>query len=205
VRYVKVFRIDEMIRRRISSRAFANTIIAVGNLMLRFHCLSTHGVRDEVFQHVGVFGEEFTSFDARTAGFYSVQGSRTAEYLNWRYLQQPVHRYCVIVAKIGGELLGYAILRVDTTDWTLVDLHTAEEATTTPRLLWSLNGLAKASNVERINASIMGDAPLGFHLRRAGFYPRESVPVVTGIEQLRSTSRRPAAEGWFLMQGDRES
>jgi hypothetical protein len=205
VRYVKVIRMDEKVHNYISCKPLADGISAVGNVILRLGRSSRRGACNETSLYDGVFREEFTSLDARTACLHPIRGRRSAEYLNWRYLQDPFHQYRVAVARRGAELLGYAVLRIDGKDWILADLHAVEEATTVPRILAFLDSLAQTSDVSRIIAPIIEGSPLSSHLRRAGFYPREGVPVVACFGDSQSALQDLAPKSWFLMYGDRES
>jgi hypothetical protein len=38
---------------------------------------------------------------------------RTAQYLNWRYIDHPVWQYCCVEARHGGQLRGVAVYRVE--------------------------------------------------------------------------------------------
>jgi hypothetical protein len=201
VRFVKLLRVDEKVAKYIPGKSFARGISKVGNLMLRFqpatYCRS-HGI--EVSVHEGSFGEEFTELDSCTSNLHTIRGLRTAEYLNWRYRQNPFNQYRVAVAKRGTQLWGYAVAEMNGTNWILTDLHAIEEEKTIPCLLAYLGDLTAAFNVSSISIPIMEQAELVHHLQRAGFYPRESLPIVACVADVEG---RP--KNWFLMHGDRES
>ena len=69
--------------------------------------------------HEGVFDREFTELDNDPNTQRFARGSRTAEYLNWRYKQNPLTDYKVITARHEGKLLGYLVFHTDSTEATL--------------------------------------------------------------------------------------
>jgi hypothetical protein len=206
VRYVKLNRIDTTIRHYIPQQALASSISLAGNFMLRLQSLA-HRVPSsiEVSVHDAPFGPEFTAFDSVTAAFYPMRASRSAEYLNWRYMQNPLRRYQVIVARCGCELLGYAILEITGTDGVLADLQSSDDDATVAALLTYLDKLGRRFNLERLHAPIMQDSPLVPHLKRAGFRARESFPVVGRTVDFETSTAVLSGNRWCLMHGDRES
>src|SRR4029077_4421533 len=124
VRYVKLFRMDKVVERYIPVRSLARGMSRIANLALNFQHARYFPPPDvQVTQHEGVFGEEFSDLDRNTRDLHTIRGLRTAEYLNWRYRQNPFNRYRVIVARRGAQLLGYAVLEMAERNWILTDLH----------------------------------------------------------------------------------
>jgi hypothetical protein len=155
--------------------------------------------------HEEKFDSEFTALDAELADSETWRGLRTAEYLNWRYLQNPLNQYRVIVARRGRRLLGYAVLEVGIGNWILADLHAVEPDTTVPALLACVDELAEAFHVESVSAIITETASSAHRLRRSGFFPREGHPLVANMGARESKPDTRSAEGWDLMHGDRDS
>jgi hypothetical protein len=206
VRHVRLIRMDAKVQSYITNRPLARAVSGIGNLALRLRRVRRSSACNvEVTLHEDVFGEEFTEFDSVSANLPRIRGLRTAEYLNWRYLRNPLHRYRVVVAKRGRELLGYAVVEIDGSEFTVTDLQALEESATVPAILASIDHLARKANVDRVTASIMEGASLAAYLRRAGFYPRESVPVVACIGTSQPPFLGQDPYHWFFMQGDRES
>ena len=61
-------------------------------------------------QEVGAFDARFDALWAGAAGGFPIAVVRDAAYLTWRYLQNPLVDYRVLVAERGGVLAGYAVL-----------------------------------------------------------------------------------------------
>lgn len=207
VRYVKIFRVDRIVERFIPTISVAGGISRIGNRILkcqRAMYRRSRGVK--VSEHEGSFREEFSALDRATANHHTIRGLRTAEYLNWRYRRNPFNQYRVIAARRGGQLLGYAVLEMTGNHWILTDIDAIEEASTIPSLLVSLDHFAEtSSDVHSISIPIMERAPLVQYLRRAGFYPREGIPIVARVGGIQTQPSTPHGQNWFLMHGDRES
>src|SRR5262249_39313417 len=154
-------------------------ISILGNLALRFNCLPrfSSGALD-IRVHETAFGEEFTSLDSRTVGMYSIRGFRTAEFLNWRYLKNPLSRYCVVSANRESTLVGYGVVEVNETDWILTDLRAIEETKIVSGILAYIAQMLRMAGADRISAAVMEGSSLASLLRRAGFHARERRPVV---------------------------
>jgi Acetyltransferase (GNAT) domain len=204
IRYVKLNRIDSKVRSYIPQESIARAVSAVGNLALRLQATARcAGTRVDVAVHDSQFDDEFSVLDQRTSRIYPIRGLRTAEYLNWRYRQHPLHEYRVVVARDGRELLGYAVVETNVADCVIADLQAASEPAI-PVILTYIQSLIRDLDVERLHAPVMEESPLVPFLRRAGFHARESTPVVAGTTAGQSTTAL-GGNGWCLMHGDRES
>ena len=88
----------------------------------------------------------------------------------------------------------------------IADVRTIDPENTIPGLLACAEGCLRQMGVGHINAHLLEHCSLGPYLRRAGFYPRERVPVVAYTkDETRSLSGIHDSKTWFLLAGDRES
>jgi hypothetical protein len=203
VRYVKLLRLDSKIRHLVPPSVLAGSLATVGNLALRL------GTRRPVVRgeytaaiHEGRFDEEFTKLGLGPAGSDTTHVLRSPEYLNWRYLHNPLRRYRTIVVRRGAELVGYAIVAIDGMEWRVDDLF-AGEGTAAAAILGRVEDLAREEKVEKLTALMLEHSRFRSYLTEAGFYPREGRPVI--VYSGDAGSGAIAAHGWFLMDGDRES
>src|SRR5262249_19342970 len=105
-----------------------------------------------------------------------------------------------------GQLLGYSVVEMTERHWILSDIDAIEEASTIPSMLAYLDHFAETSvDVDSISIPVMERAPLVQYLRRAGFYPREVIPIVARVGGMQAPPSHPNGQNWFLMHGDRES
>ena len=121
-RYAIRFRSDEYIGTRLGKGAWTKPVIAAANLLLRLRTRKG-GVRNvEIQRYSGRFGDEFSHLDKIVYAPGSIRLSRAAGVLNWRYTQDPIcstsssndmaGKYQILVARRGGELLGFAVFLV---------------------------------------------------------------------------------------------
>jgi hypothetical protein len=59
------------------------------------------------------FDDDYSMFWDRVKPYYSFIVSRDVDYMNWRYCDPRAGRYIVKIAKIGEQMLGYIILRIN--------------------------------------------------------------------------------------------
>lgn len=121
-RYAIRFRSDEYFSERLGQGVWTKPVVAGTNLLLRLQTKKRRARNTEVQKHIGRFGGEFTHLDEIVSTPGSIRSSRTADVLNWRYVDDPIsgtasaddlaQKYQVIVARRGGELLGFAVFLI---------------------------------------------------------------------------------------------
>ncbi len=207
VRYVKLLKTDEAIMKFVRHRGLANPLIQIGNWTLALRNMSQSMPDGITFSlHEEECGEEFDSIDSYSTSRHSVRGVRNARYLNWRYLRNPLRQYRLITARRGPELLGYAVVEVDGPYSLIADLRTIDPENTIPGLLAYTERLLREMGARNISTHVLENCCLVPYLRRAGFYPRESAPVVAfGRDETLSLPGIHDPGNWFLVAGDRES
>lgn len=197
MRYAKLIRLDEKVRSRVPYPVLATGISTVGNLALRLQARRA-AVSAEVAigVHDARFGDEFTRLNTEAAALAPVYASRSAEYLNWRYRDNPMRQYLTVTARRKGELTGYAVVAVDGSEWRIGDLIGFADDSASAGILAHLEDLARRGGAEKLTALAMEQSAAGAALKRGGFSPREGHPVIVSAG---------SADHWFLMDGDRES
>lgn len=65
---------------------------------------------DDQIRQTEAVDARFDKLWAEVASHYSIAVERSASYLNWRYIQNPLIRYTILTAEIKGNLHGYIIL-----------------------------------------------------------------------------------------------
>ena len=61
-------------------------------------------------REVGAFNDEFDALWARTTGDFPISVLRDRAYLTWRYLENPVAEYVILIAERARGMAGYAVL-----------------------------------------------------------------------------------------------
>ena len=204
VRHARRLRTDRQIARRLGRGPHALVLAAAANTVLRATRRRPRPPRGvELASFTGAFGEEFTALDRRLAPS-GIASRRSAEDLNWRYRADPLHRYDVITARRGGELVGVAVFTAARGDAEIVDLFGDLDGLVVP-LLDAVAERASASGADAlqlITAEV--DAALGPRLGSAGFRPRSSGPSVVAHAPAGSGAAALFArpDTWLLRQAD---
>lgn len=204
-RFAKPLRIDQRIRTRLVPAFLSGILSWAGNRLLALRdagrCGAVAGLSVGVAS--GPSGEEFTALADRLGSRHGFCVRRSAEYLNWRFLEAPHRRYRLLTARRAGLLCGYAITeRVAEVGW-IVDLFATDDGAVPRALTAAAVTLFRAEGIATATASIFETHPWVTHLAGLGFRPREACPLVLGPD-----APRPAdvqARPWLVVQGDRES
>jgi hypothetical protein len=198
VRMARPLRADRQIAKRVKSETVARGLSAAGNLLLELRDWKLKEAAGWTVElHNGKIGEEFSELANRVAEAGETFVHRSAEFLNWRYLEHPYRKFEILTARHDGQLRGYLVFDQIVDEATIADLFGLDE----PELWQSLLARAVALNRERgaaiINAPALASHPRAAQLEALGFSPREAQPLVT-IGAAPSTRL-------FIMDGDRES
>ncbi len=130
---------------------------------------------------------------------------RSAEYLNWRFLQHPQRRYHFLTARKNGRLCGYLIYHWAGEDATVVDLFSEEEQVSKALLVETI-AITRSYGVNTLSTPFLESHSSREILEDCGFQPRESSPVV--VLTLPWDANFPGGQlidHWYLTHGDRES
>ncbi len=200
-RHVRVVRVDRWVRRWVPWPPLARPVSWLGNAMLGL--LPRRGRRSktcEIGVHSGGFGEEFSWLDRSVTATGWVRNVRSAEVLNWRYRDDPLHRYVALTARAGGELLAYAVLRAAASQMEVVDLFGRNDRRTLVELLDAATALARRQGAETLTALLGEETGLQGALRQARFRYRSLGAHVVAYARP-GTSEASSLENnrwWFL-------
>jgi hypothetical protein len=153
--------------------------------------------------HPGRCGEEFTALARRESPQQGLCVWRSAEYLNWRYCDNPIQPHDLVTARCEGQLVAYAAITRDAETPTVVDLFGETEPVR--GLVGSTIALLRRRGALGVNAWLRDSHPWAALLRALGFQPREAAPVIVGISPGSSWARTLDDAGWFLTYGDRDT
>jgi hypothetical protein len=206
IRFAKLLRADRQIQKRIPNRAAGRTLSVAANAALRMRDIrlgrsSSWAIAEET----GPCGEEFTLAFRQWAPRVGTCPDRSADYLNWRFLQHPQRRYQILTARKDGRLCGYLIYHWAGEDATVVDLL-AEEDQVIKALLVETIAVMRRCGILTLSAPFLQSHAGREILENCGFQPRESAPVVTlALPWTANHQVGPGADCWYLTHGDRES
>jgi hypothetical protein len=207
LRLVKHLRVDRKVAEFVHNPVLARSLNAVGNTFLALRQISTRSSRDVTLSlHEGACGAEFSALVRAVGSRDGVYIQRSAAYLNWRYVANPLDRYELLTARRAGALWAYAVFSHTGDKATLVDLYGHEDVTVLSCLVDGLVALLWQRGVVTVIAPMLEHHPWVGLLQRLGFRAREARPmVVCAAPDSRVKRNAVAHRNWSLMQGDRDS
>lgn len=201
-RMVKLLRSDEKVAQKVKAKRVAKILSGAANAALTITSGSLKlrsGASVELQR--GRCGEEFSELARDVGNKLGTCVERSAEYLNWRYLDHPQQKFEILAARHGGRLVGYVILAHEGSSTTMMDLFSAEAAEIRKDLVRTAVALSKSRGSESVQASILTSHPYHGELKTLGFRSRESSPVIF----FGGAKDKAGNHHWLLMDGDRES
>jgi hypothetical protein len=207
VRWSKPLKADRKIRELVKSSILAKTLAAPFNKMLEWKdTLSVSENAWTIVEHRGDCSEEFTRLARAVGSRYGICVERSAEYLNWRYLKHPLVHHELLTARCGEEIKGYVVFTRTENDARIVDLFGFSDTAMWTALVARAVGLLRARTViSSVSFPALATNPWAGLLRKWGFHPRESSPVVVYAPGKLAAPAEFAVSSWFLVDGDRES
>lgn len=207
IRMARLLRADRVVAQSYGHPGLARGAALLGNLWLALSI----GVKSidrtiSVQSHVGSFTAEFTDLAEVAGSQYGACTNRSADYLNWRFLENPHNRYECLVARKSGRLCGYLLFTWNAEDAILIDLFGIKQESILDSLLSTLAKELRRRGVMTISAPVVEGHPWRGLLMRAGYRDREHSPFVTcpGTGTLAQGFEGPRG-AWHFMHGDRDS
>jgi len=199
-------RTDRQIHRRIPNKTAGRALAFAANAALRLRDAGLSRSRTlAIMEETVPCGQEFTHAFRQWAPRIGTCASRSAEYLNWRFLQHPKRRYQFLTARKGGRLCGYLIYHGAAEDATVVDLL-GEDDQICKALLVETIAILRRSGVNTLSAPFLRSHDGVKILEDCGFQPRESTPVMLlTLPWAANHQNDQDANRWYLTHGDRES
>jgi hypothetical protein len=207
VRLAKPLRVDRKVRKIVKSPAVVRGVSAAANFLLALNDgISARGDRLTSCFHQGSCGEEFSVLAREVGRGFGFCIQRSAEYLNWRYLANPLYRYEFIISRRNEALLAYAVFTHNEEDALLVDLFGVEDAEVIRTLIHGLSAILRERGVVTVSVSLLETHPWLPLLQGLGFKAREKSPLVVYPSPIfLSSYGRVNTSDWFLTHGDRDS
>lgn len=206
VRWSKPLKADRKIGELVKSSALAKILATPINKLLEWKDTTLlPNSAWTIVEHKGDCGEEFTRLARAVGSRYGTCVERSAEYLNWRYLRHPLVHHEVLTARRGEDLKGYVVFTRTGRDARIVDLFGFDDTVIWTALVARVVALLRARAVINLSLPALGTNPWAGLLKKWGFHPRESSPVVVSVLGKMAALSESAASSWFLVDGDRES
>lgn len=183
-RYAIRFQSDEYFAKRLGKGTWTKPIVAGANLLLRARTRKRSARNIEVQKHAGRFGDEFSHLDEIACAPASIRSSRTAEMLNWRYVDDPIAgigppnyiggEYQILVARRDGELLGFTAFFIQPNGAaSLVDLFGVDSEEVKTELLDAALDSCRSAGASSLFALCSEQSELKPIVEALGFSKRE--------------------------------
>ena len=158
-----------------------------------------------VAPHAGRCGAEFSALARRVGVAHGICGERSAEYLNWRYLDSPLERHELLTARSDGTLMGYVAVTREERVATLVDVFSVADEAISSALLRHAVARLWTQGIADVRVAVVAPDPWLARLTRIGFRPRGEAPVVVhALPGAGLVSTMLQHSTWFLTHGDRD-
>lgn len=206
VRMAKPLRVDRKLKGMIESRVLRGVVSAAGNVLLKWN--SPRAVADrslELSVLDGFCRDEFTALAEENRGEFGICLERSAAYLNWRYVDNPLARHEIVTARRDGRLVGYIVWTQAGEDAAIVDLFGQKDRSVMRCLVAQVTALARERGVQTLSVSMNEGHPWLSLFSEMGFRRRETFPVVIVPSKSFAQKIDSKLTGWYLMQGDRDS
>ena len=190
-------RVDRKVKEMVKNIAAQRVVSSVGNAPLK-RASSRRDADEslEVAVHAQLCGEEFTVLAQEQRGKFGLCLDRSAEYLNWRYISNPLAHHEIVTARRNGRLVGYVVWTRGEEDASIVDFFGEDDAGMVRRLVAEIMALAQEQGVMTLSVSMNEAHPWLWLFREMGFRLRDSVPVVIIPSKTFPYKIDPQLTGW---------
>jgi hypothetical protein len=107
--------------------------------------------------------------------------ARSAQYLEWRYVRHPIHRYELLALRRGAETAGYTVLRTDGRIVWIEDAIAVDEASAAALALELIARAAATTDVVELHARYSSTWLPGVPWQRFGFVRRPDRQPIFGV------------------------
>lgn len=206
IRLAKMLRIDRKIRDICPLPVAQQAVTVLGNTLLKL--MTRTDVPDpslEISVHQGKCGEEFSVLACQLKERGEICLERSAQYLNWRYLENPMGTAELVTVRRHGTLKGFAAWMEAGDDAYLMDLLGDDDPGVVKGLVAGIIARATEQKLMTLSVWLSDQHFLTNCCREMGFQDRDSLPLVFIPSRKHNGSANLGNGKWSLMQGDRDS
>jgi hypothetical protein len=204
-RYARLLRAERQVEKRVGRSLVAGAVASLANAALAMRSARTRSESGlEIGEHVGRFGDEFSALDLTVGGPGVLRSRRSANDLNWRFRDDPLHEYGVLAARRHGELVAFLVFSWTGGDGLVVDLGGHLSGGVTVALLDAAAQFMRRRGVQTLRTTVGDGQRVREALRRAGFRLREPGPqvVVHGRPDVETARFFEHTSNWWIRQID---
>jgi hypothetical protein len=204
-RLVYPLRVDPQLRSLPLPSVIRRGVAGVGNLALDLRRRRGDSSLASV-EHVGEVDAEFTTLSGECAGDHPISVQRSAEYLRWRFQDNPFQPHEILTVRNGNRLAAYAIMASHPEHPVVVDLFGPADPRAVAAVVDGALAMARDRGAASLGVTLFDSHPWVGCLTERGFHMREAQPVVVYTAAPGRLKVDPtAAASWLLTNGDRDS
>jgi len=142
----------------------------------------------------------------RIKSHYAVVGVRSAEYLQWRFWENPTIDAFMLLLFKAQETVGYAICWRDGHTLKIVDFFCLPETEVMTQLLHHLGTVAQQIHTPKISFTVLESHPVIPTLKKSGYavMPNRTSVMVHVNEKMPDGELLKQKDRWLMTVGDRD-
>lgn len=209
-RHGALLRLDPFIEKKLGRNLASRGLAGIANIFppLQWSLRSISPPWRLRLQHEKKFGREFDDLFNRVPKRRAVLNVRDAEFLHWRFVQNPLVRDLhVYRCEAEGKLCGYAIIGIENNAARVLDYLVEGEQNMTRTLLVQLIRTVRAQRIPTLAVRGMDASEMVQEARKLGFWFQDRKDAGVAVYAAKHT---PFAEivhtekNWFMTQADRD-
>jgi hypothetical protein len=199
-------RLDQKLSDLLTSPWLASVVSPIANAALRMRNRPGKLPRHlAISLFAGPCESEFSELTEEIRGHWGNIVQRSAEYLNWRYFQNPQQHCEMLVARSHGRVIAYAVFTQDGGHGLLLDLFGYDDPAVFVELIKHTATIFAQREVSTFSVFILDSHPIVPVLQGLGFSERENSPALIYEVERCSAQSSQYPDRWCLMHGDRDS
>ena len=205
-RLARPLRADRRVQQLVGSSVLARGLAAAANAVLARRARAAvvpAAFASRVLE--GTCGPAFSALERKVSGDFGTCLRRSAEYLNWRYVNNPVQQHEIITIHEDQRLVAWVVFAEDAGTGTVVDVFGVPDIELIRVAIQAAVAELSVRGCATVVVSLVDSHPWIDLFRGLGFSARETNPVILHpIASAGATTRVPVGP-LFLTQGDRDS
>lgn len=208
-RYAALLRFDNKLHDQIGNKLAANALALLANPVLHFTTPGRSRAAQCSFSLVAEkrFGDEYERVFEAAKARHQVIVARDAEYLTWRFLENPLYRTRSLRMHCGNELKGYVLFYETKGTAHVADLLVAGNNEDMRALMSGLIYHLRKAGLGTISLRLHNDNPVLAQALQLGFKHRADATSTVIAYAKPSSSFAPTildGKHWFMTVGDRD-
>jgi len=208
-RFAKVLHADRQLKQLIKIPILDNVLCFGANFILGCRdALLSAGNRRYAFEILSnkPYGDEYDQLFDDASKHYCIIGDRGADYLNWRYGQNPLYKTERLTIRKDGRLIGYLIYCIEDHVAVFKDILCLPDDDVLKALLGYWVKLLRQNKMHSISTILMKTNPVVHSFKQIGFKPRPEISSVHAYANQHNEIYEKWIDGsnWYITVGDRD-